>query len=151
MSTRIELGLKALWTDMTVILGEIVRSNEDIRRLRNKIYGKGGARAGKTSSVFTPRAKLGELVKNALEAKKQEEARELLAQIKGPLVDCRLNKVFGDPMFANLALLVEKSRADELDERLNRFDDEHNGRTKLKYIGPVPPANFIELIITWEN
>ena len=151
MSTRIELGLKALWTDVTAIFGEIVQSNGDIRRLRKKIYGKGGDRAGKAPTVLSPRAKLGEMVKNALEAKKQKEVRELLAQIKGTLVDYRLNKMFGDPMFANLALLVEKSCVSELDERLNRFDDEHNGRTKLKYVGPVPPANFIELVITWED
>ncbi len=150
MSTRVELGLKALWTDMPAVLGEIVKSNEEIRRLRNKIYGKAGG-ANKSPAVFGPRAKLGEMVKNALEAKKQKEVNELLAQIKGTLVDYRLNKIFGDPMFANLALLVEKSCVPELDERLNRFDDEHNGRTKLKYVGPVPPSNFIELVIAWED
>ncbi len=63
----------------------------------------------------------------------------------------RRNKTFGDPMFANLALLVDKSALPEVEAALSAFERDHGGGIRLRCIGPVPPSNFVELAITWDD
>jgi len=155
MSTRIELGVKGLWTDMKAVFSEIVDSNEKIRSLRNRLLaasraGPGTRRRGH-ASIMDGKPKLGEMVKIALEAKKLAAEKELVTRLAGTVVDVRKNKIFGDPMFANLALLVERSMLEDFDAALSAFEAERAGQVKLKYVGPVPPSNFIELVITWDD
>ena len=150
MSTRVELGVKALWRDKNTIFWEIVNSSDTIRRLRSKIAGP-PATTAQGGTQFGIRVKLGERVKNALEAMKAKERAKLLNALKPLVVDYRENKTFGDQMFANLALLVEKSRVEELDDKLDELADAAAGRTQFKYVGPVPPSNFVEIVITWED
>jgi len=145
MRSRAEMGLKALWRDKHTVFQEIVGSNDEIRRLRTKVVGREGG------APFATLVKLGERVKQALDAKKERDQKELLDAVRDIVVDFRTNKTFGDQMFANLAFLVEDSRAEELDRRLNELADATAGRIKLRYVGPVPPSNFIELTITWDE
>ena len=145
MSTRVEMGLKALWKDRNAILWEIVKSSEEIKRLRSKIM------EPQAKAQIGTRMKLGELVKNALDVKRDREQKALLGAIRDIVVDFRKNKTFGDQMFANFALLLEKTRIEDLDRKLDELADSAPERTKLKYVGPVPPSNFIELVITWDE
>jgi len=151
-SDRVELGVKGLWTDMSTVFGEIVAGNSEIRLLRKKVFAAGpGRAAGKRSGGLPPQARLGELVKKALDARKIAAETRLLNCLAGSIVDSRKNKTFGDPMFANLALLVKKPRQEDFGAALTAFEDETGGRVRLKYVGPVPPSNFIELVITWDD
>ena len=145
MSTRVEMGLKALWRGRNTVFQEIVESDDEIRRLRRRTMGRRG------EAALGLRVKLGEQVKQALDAKKEREQKELLGAVRGLVVDLRTNKTFGDQMFANLAFLVEDSRIEELDRKLNELADLAAGRIELRYVGPVPPSNFIELTITWDD
>jgi hypothetical protein len=144
-SDRVELGVKGLWTDMPAVFAEIVNDSSEIRLLRKRMLAAGTNRAvGKRSGGLPPLARLGELVKKALDATKIAAEAKLLKRLEA-------NKTFGDPMFANLALLVEDSRQDDLAAELSMFEAEQAGLVKLKFVGPVPPSNFIELVITWND
>jgi hypothetical protein len=112
---------------------------------------KGQWPAGMRSGGMPLTVRLGELVKKALDAKKSAAEAELLNHLAGTILEARKNKTFGDPMFANLALLVEKSRQDDLAAALSAIEDERAGRVRLKLVGPMPPSNFIELVITWDD
>jgi len=152
MSTRVELGVKALWTDMNAVFSEIVDDHEDIRSLREKLQSTSRtATRARRSDLPTSQIRLGELVKNALEAKKLDLEKELSSRLGQKVTDLRKNATFGDSMFANLALLVEKSRQEEIYSALSAFEAEGAGQIKIKCVGPVPPANFIELVITWDD
>ena len=145
MNNKVELGVKALWTDMKVIFGEIVDNNKEIRRLRNWIATRP---AGQTRDA---KIKLGEMVQSALERKKNREEKLMLDALKEISVDHRTNRVFGDKMILNAAFLVEANRKEkEFDNIVNKLSIKCEGRIKFKYVGPSPPCNFVELTITWE-
>ncbi|MBI4589380.1 MAG: GvpL/GvpF family gas vesicle protein [Candidatus Rokubacteria bacterium] len=144
---RVELGVKGLWTDMNAVFAEIVNENDGIRLLRKKALDGASPRSG----MLPLMARLGELVKKTLDAKKSAAESELLNHLAGTILEARKNKTFGDPMFANLALLVEKSRQDDLAAALSAIEDERAGRVRLKLVGPMPLFNFIELVITWDD
>jgi len=141
MDNKIELGLKAFWLDMNMIFQEIVDENSQIKKLRQRLLSK------PLTQPFGEKATLGEMVKNALERKKAKEEKDILDILKKTCVDWRSNKVFGDNMFTNSSFLVEKSKMKEFDKLIDKLNTDYNGRIKFKYVGPVPPINFVELVI----
>ena len=145
MHDKVELGVKSLWTDMDVIFQEIAERNTDIRVLKRKLMPKSPLR------TRDERVKLGEMVKKALEAKRDREAKEILKVLKPICIDRRMNKIFGDKMILNAAFLVDTHQEDEFDREMNELETSSNGRVKFKYVGPVPILNFVEIVITWED
>lgn len=145
MNNKTELGLKAFWVDMKIIFQEIIDENSQIRKLRQKLVSK------PTAQPFGEKATLGEMVKNALERKKAKEEKDILNVLKKSCADWRSNKVFGDKMITNLAFLAEKSRVEEVDRLVDKLSTTYNERIKFKYVGPVPPINFVELVIVLEG
>jgi len=145
MDAKIELGLKAFWVDMKTIFQEIVDENDEIKKLRRKLISK------PVSRPFGEKATLGEMVKDALERKKAKEEKDILNVLKKACVDQCSNRIFGDEMITNSSLLVEKSRAEEFDGLVDELAATYNGRMKFKYVGPMPPINFVELVIALED
>jgi len=141
MDNKIELGLKAFWSNMRVTFEEIVRENRDIKILKEKIASKNPLH------TYGARAAVGEKVKDALERKKTKEEKDILNALKAAYVDMRSNKIFGDNMITNAAFLVEKSKVEQFDKLVNKLNAAYSGRVKFKYVGPVPPCNFVELVI----
>ena len=95
--------------------------------------------------------KLGEMVKDALEIKRDREANEILKVLKPFPIDRRMNKIFGDKMIMNAAFLVDTHQEDGFDRAMNELETSSNGRVKFKYVGPVPILNFVEIVITWDD
>lgn len=142
MSNKIELGLKAIWIDMEAIFREIAGENKDIEELKKRIS------TGNSSRTYSQRIKLGEMVKKALDDKRAMEESKILNILNGANHALRQNKIFGDNMITNSAFLVDKSRIKEFDNLIEKLNSVYKGRTKLKYVGPSPPCNFVELVIT---
>jgi len=65
-------------------------------------------------------------------------------------VDTRRNNVYGEMMVLNAAFLVEKAREPEFDAAIQALDGEMNNLMTFKYVGPLPPFNFVDLVISWK-
>jgi len=50
-------------------------------------------------------------------------------------------------MVINAAFLVEKDKEAEFDQRVNGLGAKYSSNIKFKYIGKVPPFNFVNLVI----
>jgi len=144
MKDKIELGVRVIWTNMGKVFTEIVEENRDIKQLKEKV-----AKEASLSQRHAGMIKIGEMVNAALEAKKEKEAKELLAALNPLSVDTKVNKVYGDRNILSAAFLVKKAKEDEFDEKINELEKKLGQRTKLEYFGPVPPYNFVEVVITW--
>ncbi len=141
MTNKVELGIKAIWTDMEKIYREIVDENRDIGSLKRKISD------GNPTRSYGLRINLGKMVKFALEAKRSSEEEIILNTFSGVYFDHRCNKTFGDKMITNSSFLVDKSRLEEFDKRVEKLVLDYKESMKFRYIGPVPPCNFVELTI----
>jgi hypothetical protein len=89
------------------------------------------------------------MVKEAFEARKAREEEAILNGLDGLWVERKLNAPFGDRMITNAAFLVEKDNEALFDRQVERLSAQYDGRMVFRYIGPVPPCNFIEIIVTW--
>lgn len=141
MDNKVELGLKVFWKDMDSIFKEIVESNQTIKSLRNKMI-----RNIKSYKV-DEKANLGKTVKEALDAKKAEETEEIIDALRPICTDIRNNKAIGDKMVLNSAFLVDRLREIEFDDAVDNLTRKYDERYMLKYVGPAPPFNFVELVI----
>jgi len=140
---KIELGLKALWTNKEAVFREIVQENRDIRVLRDRLMSR-TVRVQRDHQV-----RLGEMVKNALEKKKVQEEKAILNLFRGLWVDHKTNNTFGDQMVTNSSFLVTKDLERKFDDAVDKLSTKYDGRMKFKYVGPVPPCNFIEIVVKW--
>lgn len=147
MDSKVELGVKALWADMKTVFNEIVEENSPMKSLKAKIERINIANP--RQRTHRERVELGEMVMYALNAKREKLKDTIMGVLKKASCDTRVNKNFGDNMIVNGAFLVQKSRVKEFDNYVDVLDKNYKGNVKFKYIGPIPPCNFVEIVITW--
>jgi len=135
----IALGVKALWLDMNSIFAEIAEENLAIRRLHGSVL---------PQSV---RIHVGEVVKKALEQKRVREESHILNVLRPVAHACRSNKRAYDRVVTNAAFLLPATHKPEFDRRVNQLAAQFEGRTKLRCVGPLPPSDFVEVAVTWEE
>ena len=142
MKDKVELGIKGIWKDMQPVFDEILAKNPNISRLRDRLLKRrGGAQRDQV--------RLGEMVKNALEAWKKQVENDILAPLEGLYVEQKQNSHFGDQMITNTAFLVLKTKEKAFDAAVEAVDKQYAGKMNLKYVGPIPPCNFVEITVTW--
>ena len=142
MKGKVELGIKAIWKDIKPVFDEIVTQNKDISRLRDRLMKRRGG-------VQRDQVRLGEMVKDALETWKEQKEKSMMAPLEGLWVDRKLNDHFGDQMITNAAFLVDKGKEKAFDLAVEKITDRYAGKMTLKYVGPIPPCNFVEIIVKW--
>lgn len=143
LDDKVELGLKAAWMSMDAIYEEVVKENPPVKKLKSSLINKSPVK------THYERIKLGEVVKKAVDEKREKEGNVIFNGLKKHSVDTRRNKIFGDRMLLNAAFLIERSSQEEFDKEMERLGEKYDGRMKLKYVGPVPPYNFVEIVVKW--
>jgi signal transduction histidine kinase len=141
---RIELELKVLWNEER-LFAEIVAENDDIRALRDSLAGQS------PEATQYERIQLGERVAAAIQRKSEAEAAALLDALESLAVETRVNDNLGDMMLLNAAFLVDKSQEQAFDATVQALGAAQAGRQIFQYVGPLPPYNFVDLRIRWEE
>jgi hypothetical protein len=141
---RIEMGVKAFWYE-EVIFREIVEENPSIRRLRDDLKSRSA------EETYYERINLGEMIEAAFWKKREEDAEKILNRLRPLVHKSRANKVITDKMVLNAAFLINREHEAEFDLAIQQLDAEMGKRLMFKYIGPVPPYNFVNLIIHWNT
>lgn len=142
MRDRIELGLKAFWYEGAAF-EEVVRDSETIRRMRDALNGRS------PEETYYERIRLGEEVEKALTQKRARDEEAILSRIKPLVHKTRTNKVISDRMVVNAAFLVDRAHGAEVDDAVRKLDEDFNDRLMFKYVGPVPPYNFVNITVNW--
>jgi hypothetical protein len=142
MEDKLEFGLKALW-DRDVIVRQIEKEDEDIRRLRNEI-------AGQKGSTYFARVQYGRLVDAALQSRAEQYVADIFARLRDVSVASRSNKPIGDKMIMNAAFLVARDQEAAFDARIKEIGAQYDKLT-FKYTGPWPPYNFVNIRLKLER
>ncbi|MBI1938986.1 MAG: GvpL/GvpF family gas vesicle protein [Ignavibacteriales bacterium] len=136
-----ELGLKAV-LNSDVIYKDILEKHKDINMLKKKL---------ERSKAYNELVEIGEMVENALEAEKEIYKEEILNTLSPLAEEISINKVFEKMMVLNAAFLVEKNREAKFDQNIHELDSKFSSKIKFKYVGTVPPFNFVNLKIETRN
>lgn len=144
MAGRVELGLKAFWYEQT-IFEEIVAESPATRRMRDALAGR------RPEESYYQRLQLGEMVEQAMWKKRAQDAERILVPLRALAVDMREKKVMTDRMVVSAAFLVERARQPAFDAAVRKLDDAMGDRLIFRYVGPVPPYNFVSIVVSWKD
>lgn len=146
MEDKTEVGLKVFWKRER-LFADIVSEYPQMRTLRDRI----ARRPSSGLAWRDERIQLGTMVNAAIEDKRNREAPLLVRRLRPVAYDYKTNKILTDAMVLNGAFLVYKERLGEFDAAVNELDETHGERMRFKYVGCLPPFNFIELVIHWDE
>lgn len=90
-------------------------------------------------------------LKNLLKGKTVEEFRkeyesEIVETLGKAAVESSKGKLFSEKLALNLSFLVNKDKMDEFSKTLGELNDKYP-TLKIKYTGPWPPYNFVDIKI----
>jgi hypothetical protein len=139
LSGKIEAELKVFW-DPEAMLKELQGKNHELARVKAKING-----ASSPAEAQRLLLEAGMQVERFAQIWKIKYAEQIYAVLSTLSFDARLNNPLGVKNILNASFLIEKSRESEFQQAVCRLDSEYQGKINFKYVGPLPPYNFISL------
>ncbi|MEU7763686.1 GvpL/GvpF family gas vesicle protein [Nocardia sp. NPDC049190] len=119
------------------ILREVLDENSEAAGLREKIRDKS---ADATRDL---RMALGEIINQTIEVKRAEDTRRVIDALESlePVVNERQPTNEEDAV--HVAVLIELSEQDELEETVTRLAEEWDGRVEMSLLGPMAAYDFV--------
>ncbi|MBL7113639.1 MAG: GvpL/GvpF family gas vesicle protein [Bacteroidales bacterium] len=140
MEGKKELGLKVLAHEAPMY-ESIVKKYEDIRTLRGKLMNL------PAEKIHYQRMKIGEMVADALKNETGKYKNAILDVLNPLADDVKINDNYGELMILNAAFLIKNRIEPEFDKTVNDLDEKYGGLMTFKYVGTLPPYNFVNLVI----
>jgi len=137
---KVELGLKAVFKE-GAIYRDIVADYDEIRIKKEEIE--------KNTDVYGRQKlmEIGAMIENALEQEKTRFKEHILKSLEPFSVKFKVNKTYGERMIINASFLVDKAKENLVDLRVNELNDRYGTKITFKYVGPLPPFNFVTVTI----
>lgn len=139
-----ELGLRAIFKE-DVIYKEIAQNYEDIKKLKKALLSEPPAK------TYYLRVEVGRKVEAALQEQKDIYKEEILNKLSHLSQETKVNVPYGELMIISAAFLVEKCKEAAFDQNVQALGDKYGDKIKFKYVGTVPPFNFVNLVIDTER
>jgi hypothetical protein len=140
MEGKKELGLKVLAHE-TPIYESIIEKYDDIRSLRDKLINL------PVDKTHYQRMKVGEMVAEALKKETGNYKDIILDALKPLAEDVKINDNYGEMMIINAAFLIKNISEPAFDKTVNDLDEKYGRFMTFKYVGTLPPYNFVNLVI----
>ena len=136
---RVEMALGVRYRE-EVVLREVLAGNPRLEAMRAEIAARPPA------ATHFERIRLGELIAEAIDARRSVDAAEILAAVE-PHVDALSHeKPKSEHSVLDVACLVQRERLDELDAALETVSRERAERMQFRLLGPRPPHSFVEAV-----
>jgi Gas vesicle synthesis protein GvpL/GvpF len=135
---KVELNVKGIYEE-DVLMREVVESNSEIARLRESLQGQ------PEDATYYERIRLGEMVSEAVEARRNEDSERILARLSPLARAVERGEPMHERMAVNASFLVEQAQLQAFDEAVDALGAEQAGRIRFKYTGPLPPHSFVDL------
>jgi len=144
IADKIELGIKAIFKEGS-IYKDILDKSEAIKALKEQI------------STLAPekshyqRMEIGRMVEEALQRERQIVKDDIINALSPLAVEVKTNDTYGEMMIVNAAFFVEGQKEADFDQQVQQLDDKYSEKVTFKYVGPLPPFNFVNISINTED
>jgi hypothetical protein len=119
------------------ILSEVLSESEEARELREDIRAK-SEEAGRNSRIA-----LGELINQAIEAKRSVDTQKVLNDIEGLVAQVNVREPTHELDAVYVAVLAEVERQDDLQAVVEELADNWDGRVEMRLRGPLAAYDFV--------
>ena len=144
MEGKIELGLKVTW-HRDKIIERLRHEHEEIRKFNAELAEK------KLQSTYFARMQLGRMIDRALEERAAAMVQEIYEGLRPVCQASRDNRPIGDKMILNAVFLLERKNEAEFDRIIQRISEKFGDLLTLRYSGPWPPYNFVNIRLKLEK
>jgi hypothetical protein len=139
---QVELGLKASWRT-GVVFNDIVDQDHGLRQLRDRL------RSRPAGETYYERIELGRRVEAALSSRRASDAAAIMSELL-PLAERNAElRTHDEDMILNHAFLVRRDAESDFDAAVARIAERFGDRMEFRYVGPVPPFNFVNVQADW--
>lgn len=133
---RTEYVVKGQYAE-SAILEEILSEDSEAAELREQIHGQDA------DATREERIRLGEIINNAIAAKREEDTQQLLSALEDHAVASVVRDPTDELEAVNVAFLVDEDKEDELDAEIENLGADWEGRLELRLLGPMAPYDFV--------
>lgn len=148
MAGKKELGLKAVFPGKGGqaggkgdIYSYILEKHAHIKALKEKLA------ARPVAQTHSQLMAIGEMVEAALQKEKEACKEDILSVLSPLAAEVKINSNYGELMILSAAFLVEQNKEAGFDKLVEQLDAKYGNRIKFKYVGTLPPFNFVNLAI----
>ena len=140
MRGKVQLNVKGFY-DEERLLRDVVGGSPAVARLRERVQ------ALPEAAGYYDRIRLGELVSEEVERRRQDDARVVVDRLAPLAVAAETEPASAADMAVNAAFLVDESAMDAFSAEVARLTEELQDRMRLRYVGPMPPYSFADAVI----
>lgn len=135
---KTEIDVAAIWSDFPAALKE-AGGEKEIVELKKELLAK--------PEGVTPddRVKLGSMVKQALDNKREQYAGEILRGLKGVSLAYKTHELMGDTMVLNTAFLLNKAERGDFEKEVEKLNLIFDEKLNFRCVGPLPLYSFYTL------
>lgn len=137
---KIEIDLVATWNDFTSVLKE-TGEEEEIQKFKATLL------TNSEAITTQEQMKIGMMVKDALDRKRERCRREIQAYLKDCWESFKDHERMNDQMVASLAFLINRHKEKDFDKRIDELNNRFAERLNFRCVGPLPPYSFYTLEI----
>jgi hypothetical protein len=119
------------------ILKEILSEDREAAELREQL------RDSDPDATRDQRIRLGEIINNAVEAKREQDTRAVLSAVEGHVAASSLREPTHELDAVYVALLVDTGKEDELKQAVDDLEEDWDGRAEFSVRGPMAPWDFV--------
>ncbi len=139
LSGKVEVELKVYW-DQEAMMKELQGRNQELSKLKERISTASSPIV--EQNLLIEAGKLVEQMAQEWQAKYAQGAFDILRRIAD---DARLNNPVGVKNILNASFLIDRSKEEEFQAEVYKLDAKYQDRVDFKYVGPLPPYNFVSL------
>ncbi|GLZ11949.1 gas vesicle protein [Actinomadura sp. NBRC 104425] len=136
---RLELRLKGTYVQDTV-LREVMTGDPQVAELSQRLR---QAPADAADALYYDRVRLGELIAQALQRRREHDARVLLERLAPAARRVAPKTPARDEDVVDAAFLIDRDRRGDFEQAVDALGAEHADRIRLRLIGPLPPYDFV--------
>jgi hypothetical protein len=120
------------------VLEEVLSESSEAARLRKEIRGAGDENASRNERI-----KLGELINNAVAAKREADTRALGDAVAQYCLASSVRQPTHELDAVNTALLIKTAGQADLEQAVDQVARDWEGRVRIRLLGPMAPYDFV--------
>jgi hypothetical protein len=138
---RVQMTVKAFYAD-DALLRDALGDNPDLIRQSAELA---QAPDMETAEAQAARARVGEMVAKAVDARRAEVQAALLDELSPLADDVKVEPPSSERSALNAQVLIRRDRRAALNEKVHQLGDGLQGLLAFRYVGPLPPYSFADV------
>ena len=139
LAGKIEVELKVYW-EQEAVINELQGENAELTKLKAKI--SSASSPLEVQNLLSAAGKLVESIVSDWKTRYAELVYDILQKLS---FEAKVNNPVGLKNLLNASFLIEKSQESQFKEQVYELDSKLQGKMNFKYVGPLPPYNFVNL------